>query len=68
MNRLTPEQRLQIVEIYFQNQCSVKKISCSSTILFINEFFLQKIQDIGVADLSFQQNGELDHPLILSTM
>ena len=26
MNRLMPEQRLQIVEIYFQNQCSVKNV------------------------------------------
>ena len=26
MNRLTPEQHLQIVEIYFQNQCSVKNV------------------------------------------
>ena len=26
MNGLSPEQRLQIVEIYFQNQCSVKNI------------------------------------------
>lgn len=26
MNRLTPQQRLQIVELYFQNQCSVKNV------------------------------------------
>ena len=26
MNRLTPEQRLQIVKIYFQNQCFVKNV------------------------------------------
>ena len=26
MNRLRPKQRLQIVEIYFQNQCSVKNV------------------------------------------
>lgn len=26
MNRLTPEQRFQIVEIYFQNQCSIKNV------------------------------------------
>ena len=40
---------------------SKKCFSCSSTILFINEFLLPKIQDIDVADLWFQQDGTTCH-------
>ena len=40
---------------------SKKNFSCSSTILFINKFSLPKIQNIGVADLWFQQNGVTRH-------
>ena len=29
MNRLTNEQRLQIIEFYYQNACSVKKAHCA---------------------------------------
>ena len=36
-------------------------LSCSSTILFVNEFLLPKIQNIGVADLWFQQDSAKYH-------
>ena len=62
MNRLTPEQRLQIVEIYFRSAVGVRiTVNDARYRAMINEFLLPKIEDIGVADLWFQQDGATCH-------
>ena len=62
MNRLTPEQRLQNVEIYFRKAEGVcVTVSGTRYRAMINEFLLPKIQDIGVVDLWFQQDVATRH-------
>ena len=65
MNRLTNEQRLQIIEFYYQNACSVKRVHRALLPIYGQFgrpiFFLPKMEELDIPDMWFQQDGATCH-------
>ena len=69
MNRLTNEQRLQIIELYYQNSSSVKRPHRALLPIYGqfgrptegDIFFLPKMEELDMPDMWFQQDGVTCH-------
>ena len=72
MNRITNEQRIQIIEFYYQNACSVKIVHCAllpfydqfnrpATVRLYRTFSLPKMQELDLHEMWFLQDGGTCH-------